>query len=83
MSETPRTDASEKAAEISLRNAGMLAAGLCRVLDMQDLEFDNARLRKALEDIAACNTHYGKGPHCTCSQNARTIIIKAALRGEE
>lgn len=50
MSETPRTDISARAAAASLSGVGLFSAGFCRVLDMADLERENANLRRRAEE---------------------------------
>lgn len=57
-SETPLTDASERLASASLRNAGFFSAGFCRVLDMQDLETALTESQLKLEGAERWNGIY-------------------------
>ena len=48
--------------------------------EIERLRAENAMLRAALEDVSTCNSHYGAGPHCTCSQREREGVARAALK---
>lgn len=60
MSDTPKTDISEQAATASLSKAGLFSAGFCRVLDMADLERENADLRAKLDEAQQNKTDAAK-----------------------
>jgi hypothetical protein len=73
----------EDCAEVYLRCADALAS-LLALAESQQQEIE--RLRQALRDVAATHTHYGLGPHCTCSQRdiVRTALSqKTTPHGEE